>query len=57
MLEDVEERFQQTVEQCEYSIRKLRRKLNIKTRSTFVHNIKVHLAGEKAEYFPLVISP
>jgi len=56
MLEDVHGRFEQTVEHCEFSIRRLRRKFNFPTKSSFVHNLKVHLAGEKGEYFPLVVT-
>ncbi|KAL9183075.1 hypothetical protein ACHAXT_004862 [Thalassiosira profunda] len=51
--EDVDGRFQETVGKCEYEIRKLRRRFNFKTQSPFVNNLKLHLAGEKKEYFPL----
>ena len=50
-------RFEKTVEDCEKCIRRLRRKFIFKTKSTYVHNLKVHLAGEKGEHFPLVITP
>ena len=53
MLEDVDGRFQETVGKCEYEIRKLRRRFNFKTQSPFINNLKLHLAGEKKEYFPL----
>jgi len=56
MLEDVESRFEQTLKKCEASIRRLRRKFSFNTKSAYVHNLKIHLAGEKAEYFPLVIT-
>jgi len=55
MLEDVDARFERTVDNCEYCIRRMRRKFNFKTNKSFAHNIKVHLAGEKGEYFPSVV--
>ena len=58
MLEDVDAKFEKTVELCEYSIRRLRRKLQFKTktRSALVNNVKVYLEGEKGEYFPTVVT-
>eukprot|EP00581_Thalassiosira_minuscula_P007096 CAMPEP_0183702892 /NCGR_PEP_ID=MMETSP0737-20130205/840_1 /TAXON_ID=385413 /ORGANISM="Thalassiosira miniscula, Strain CCMP1093" /LENGTH=937 /DNA_ID=CAMNT_0025929575 /DNA_START=60 /DNA_END=2873 /DNA_ORIENTATION=- len=55
MLEDVNSQFEQTVEHCEFSIRRLRRKFNFKTKNKLVHNIKLHIAGEKGEKFPVVV--
>ncbi len=60
MLEDVDAKFEKekTVEHCEYSIRRLRRKVafKTKTRSALVNNVKVYLDGEKGEYFPTVVT-
>ncbi len=55
MLEDVDRRFDSTVEQCQFCIRRLRRKFNIKSNRPCVRNLKAHLAGEKGEYFPVVV--
>jgi hypothetical protein len=56
MLEDFVCKVEGTVERCELCIRRLQGKLNFKTKSAFVHILKVHLAEEKGEYFPLVVA-
>jgi hypothetical protein len=38
-------------------MRRLQVKLNFKTMSAFIRDLKIHLAEEKREYFPLVIAP
>ena len=52
-LEDVVGRFEETIERCEYELRRLKRKFNFKTNSSFVYHLKKHLAAE--EYFPLIV--
>lgn len=56
MLEDFVCRIEGTVERCEFCIRTLQGKLNFKTKGVFAHNLRVHLAEEKREYFPLVVA-
>jgi len=56
-LEDVNQKLEQKVDHCEFCIRRLRRKFNIKTsRRSLVHNLKLHIAGEKGEHFPIVVA-
>jgi hypothetical protein len=56
MLEDFVCKIEGTAERCEFCIRTLQGKLNFKTKSAFAHNLRVHLAEEKREYFPLVVA-
>ena len=57
MVKDFVLRAEGTVEQCELCVRRLQGKLNFKTKSTFIRDLKLHLAEEKGEYFPLVVVP
>ncbi len=56
MLEDFVSKVKGTVEQCEFFIRTLQGKLYFKTKSAFAHDLRVHLAEEKGENFPLVVA-
>ncbi len=55
MLEHVDSKVKIITEQCEFCFRRLRRKFNFMTKSTFVCGLKTLLAGEMGEYFPLLV--
>ncbi|KAL3807399.1 hypothetical protein ACHAXA_006667 [Cyclostephanos tholiformis] len=57
MVKDFVLKAEGTVARCELCIRGLQMKLNFKTKSAFIRDLKVHLSEEKREYFPLVVAP
>ena len=57
MLEVFVRKVDEISERCDIFIMRLQAKLNFNTNSTVVHNLKMLLAKEKGEHFPLVVRP